>query len=311
MVELVIISYNGKELTKQAIESALSNTLKPNKIIVVDNNSSDGSVEYLSSFNYENVEIISNKINLSYGGGANQGVKFCSSKFVVISNNDVIFPSNFFLTLNNSIKLLKGNFGILGFQQLYPDGKPQFSYGKKHNIFSALIEITFLDKITGFLWKFFKKFFKSQRFVKAGFVDGAIICVNIDAFNQVGGFDESIFFYSEDADLSYRMQKYGYKILVDRGNYVIHYRGQGKYKRIGIPLERVEQFVLSRVKYCKKHFSNLYGRLYVLLSSIYYFELYILNSFKCIFDKDAQYVKKFHFLTSKNFFKCLIHYKNK
>ncbi len=308
MIDLVIISYNGKELTKQAIESALSNTLKPNKIIVVDNNSSDGSVEYLSSFNYENVEIISNKINLSYGGGANQGVKFCSSKFVVISNNDVIFPPNFFLNLENSLNLLEDDFGILGFQQLYPDGQPQFSYGKKHNVFNALIEISFLDKIGDFLSRFFKKFFKSRRYVNVGFVDGAVICVNMDAFNRVGGFDEDINFYSEDADLSYRMQNYGYQTLVDRENYVIHYRGQGKNKRIGIPLERVNQFVLSRVKYCKKHFSNFWGRLYVFLMSFYYFELYILNSIRCTFDKDALYIKKFTKLTYISFFKCFLRY---
>ena len=301
MIDLLIISYNGKDFTSQAIESALANTVQPRSIIVLDNNSTDGSVEYLSS-KFKDIQIIANKENLSYGGGANLGIKFCNSDFVVISNNDVIFPPNFFSKLLEAIDLLDGKFGILGPLQIYPNGKPQFSFGSLHSVLSALLDVTFLHILFLILVRMFYKVFHYPRFLKVGYVDGAVICVNRKAFESIGGFDENFRLYSEDTDLCLRMKKKGYNVLVDMDNTVVHYRGQGKNDRIGVTPQRIEQFVNARVLYCQKNLSSLSAKLYFLLESIFYLELLVVNLIRRIFGKSNKDTIKFCLTSSKLFF---------
>jgi len=308
MIDLIIVSYNGKEYTGQAIESALSNTIPPQKILVVDNNSSDGSVEYLSS-KFKGIQIVANKTNLSYGGGANLGIKYTDTDYVVISNNDVVFPPNFFAKLREAIKILDGNFGILGFSQIYPNGKSQFSFGILHSVFAAILNLTFLEILYIASMKLLWKLIHFPRFLKVGYADGAIICVNKNAFTSIGGFDEDFFFYSEDVDLCYRMKRNGYKVLIDMENTVIHYRGQGKNDRIGVTPQRVEQFVNSRVLYCKKHLSSISARIYLFLQGIFYFELFLKDFTKVLFGKSNKDTIKFCLTASKLFFKNFFDYR--
>ncbi|MGB9770689.1 MAG: glycosyltransferase family 2 protein [Candidatus Kapaibacteriota bacterium] len=280
MVDLVIISYNGKSLTAEAIESAIANTLPPSKIIVVDNNSSDGSVEYLKD-KFKQIEIVPLNKNYGYGKAANLGVQKSTASYVVISNNDVIFPKNFFEGIRNLIHKIEANLGIIGFQQIYPDGLFQNSYGKFHTLISGLLDVTLISlveiRIRKLRWKFG---FRKVR--EVDYVDGAVICVNKSAFAKVGGFDENFFFYSEEVDLAKRMKGAGFKVFIDENNVVIHYRGQGANKQ-GLSLTSVKLLPESRALYCKKHLPTMNARFYMFLQAIYYKELSILLRLKKMF----------------------------
>ncbi|QLH54224.1 MAG: hypothetical protein CH6_2985 [Candidatus Kapaibacterium sp.] len=277
MIDLVIITYNGKELTKNAIESALKNTFSPSKIIIVDNNSSDGTVEYIKNL-FPQVEIISLTKNLGYGTASNIGVKEAIAPYVVISNNDVLFPVVFFEKLESLINKIGGIFGVIGFQQIYPDGSFQNSFGDFHTVKSALMDV-FLVSLLKLRFRKLRWKFGYRKVRKVDYVDGAVICVNKNVFDKVGGFDEDFFFYSEEVDLCKRMRESGFDVLMDETNEVIHYRGQGK-NRIGLSVDKVPTFVKSRAIYCEKHLSNLSAFLYLRFEAIFYKELSFLMKFK-------------------------------
>ncbi|MCX7908117.1 MAG: glycosyltransferase family 2 protein [Ignavibacteria bacterium] len=302
MIDLLIITYNGREFTKNAITSAISNTVKPQKVILVDNNSTDGTVQYIKD-NFDFVEIISLPYNAGYGKAINIGMKSAVSPFVVVSNNDVIFPDNFFEKLIASLKQLDNNTGVLGVQQLFPDGSFQNSYGRFHNIIGGFLDICFFSVLEIRFKKIIWKFGLNKKVKKVGYVDGALLCINKTAFEKVGGFDENFFFYSEEVDLCKRMQKSGFKILFDPNIEVIHYRGQGIKNNIGLSENKVDLFVESRIKYCRKHLSDLETKIYILLEAIFYQELGILHFLKRLIKANSNRDNsKICFLISKRFF---------
>ena len=91
MFDLIIISYNTRKLVAECIDSAIDTSCGLlNKIIVVDNNSSDDTVDFLRK-NYPNVEIICNKKNMGYSFAVNCGVRCADSPLLLISNSDIVF----------------------------------------------------------------------------------------------------------------------------------------------------------------------------------------------------------------------------
>lgn len=152
MIDLIIVSFNNQRLTVQAIESALKNSEPPEKIIVVDNNSSDGTVSFLKE-NYPSVHLVSLQENTGYGKAVNISFSQTKSPYVLISNNDVIFPEKFFSQLRSAIEELNGKFGIIGFQQVYPDKSYQNSYGKFHTLLSAIADVVFVSLIVSLIKK--------------------------------------------------------------------------------------------------------------------------------------------------------------
>lgn len=303
MIDLLIVSYNGKELTKQAIESAISNIFIPAKIIVVDNHSKDGSVEFIKE-NFKFVECISLDQNVGYGNAVNIGFKRVVSPFVVVSNNDVIFPRYFFKRVIEIIRRVGENFGVLGFQQIYPDGSFQNSYGRFHTLFSAFLDISLFSLFEVRFKKLLRKFRICKKLRKVDYIDGAVMCINRKAFEDVAGFDKDFFFYSEEVDLCKRMKEKGFSNLFDPMNEVIHYRGQGKTNRIGLSENSVNVFVNSRLTYCKKHLSKIETKLYLLLQALFYQEISLMLRIRKIFSKssnsDQVYITK---LVSKEFTK--------
>ncbi|MCX7879452.1 MAG: glycosyltransferase family 2 protein [Ignavibacteria bacterium] len=193
MFDLVIISYNNKTLTSSTIESALNNTVIPENIIIVDNASTDGTVPFIKE-RFPQVKIIENTHNLGYSRAVNIGVEQSKNNYVVISNNDVIFAKTSFEKMLEAISLIKSNFGVIGFLQYYPNGKPQFSYSLFSGIGDAVLHLFFLHTL--FLKFFFllRKFNLSPRLIPVGYVDGAAMCVNREAFKRIDGFDASFFF---------------------------------------------------------------------------------------------------------------------
>lgn len=271
MIDLIIVSYNNKALTVQAIESAMNNSEPPQKIVVVDNNSTDGTVSFLK-LNYPQVHLVPLQENTGYGKAVNIAFSQTNSPFVLISNNDVIFPQTFFMQLRRVIEELNGNFGAIGFQQIYPNGRYQNSYGKFHTLLGAIADVFFVSIVMSRIKKVFWKL-GCRRVKQVDYVDGAVICVNRQAFERVSGFDEDFFFYSEEVDLCKRLSNLGYKIYFDSKNLVIHYRGQGVNNRIGLSSNYVPTFVNSRYLYCKKHLSTFERKLYMLLEALFYIEI--------------------------------------
>jgi len=107
---IIIPTFNALKYTKLCIYSIRLTTSFPYEIIIVDNGSTDGTREYIED--QKNINLIKSKTNLGYAGACNLGIKISDSKYIVISNNDIIFTPNWLTHLietseiNNSIGLV-------------------------------------------------------------------------------------------------------------------------------------------------------------------------------------------------------------
>lgn len=92
--DVIIVNFNGEKIISECLDSVYSNTLLPSKVIIYDNNSSDGSVESISS-KYPNAILIRGKKNIGFGRANNEAIKQSDAEFILFMNNDVILDKKF------------------------------------------------------------------------------------------------------------------------------------------------------------------------------------------------------------------------
>ncbi len=224
MIDFVIINYNTPELTCKCIETIFYTYNQDSNIIVVDNNSSDNSLEYIKE-KFPQVNLIANNSNLGYAKAVNIGVNSTNSSYVLVTNSDVEFHKNSIYLIEKML-IENNNIGVAGFLQFYPNKSPQRSYGYypsfKLAIFELFFLISFIEKFN--LWKRKFEYFQSKNF-SVDYIDGAALLIRKDLFHKLNGFDEDYFFYSEEADFCYRVSKNGYKNTINPKATITHIRG--------------------------------------------------------------------------------------
>ncbi len=202
-VTVVIPNWNGKDSLAACLDSLMAQTYKAD-VLVVDNGSADGSVEFIQK-NYPSVKLIIHQKNLGFAGGVNSGIKKSienSAKFVALFNNDAVAGKDW---LKHLVETLEKNsrVGIVTGKLLSTDGKSIDSSGDQYTVWGLPYprgrSETNLDKYDN----------QTEIFAATG---GASL-YRIKMLDQIGLFDEDFFAYYEDVDLSFRAQLAGWKVL--------------------------------------------------------------------------------------------------
>jgi GT2 family glycosyltransferase len=189
-VSVVICNFNKVDLLLKCLQSISHQTYKNIEIILVDNNSLDGSVEKVSDI-YPSVKIIKSKINLGFAQGNNQGVGIASGKFIFLLNNDTEL-------FENAIETLVKTYipkALLSACQIATYDRTIQRTGAGVDIFGYPFQETELQKTRIF------------------YADGAALFMKKKDFIDIGGFDSRLFMFQEDIDLSWRARLMGYSIL--------------------------------------------------------------------------------------------------
>ena len=225
-VDVIIITYNSEPFVRACIESACASTDAKVRTIVVDNNSTDGTVEIIRK-EYPSVRLIRNNENKGYARAVNIGVNNSTSDFFIIVNADTVFHAN---TAAGAVEYLTSHqdVGIVGVQEVFPNGSWQRSYGVVPGIWESIRNLT---GITSFhSWqrrlRWPGKVDKNPKCV--GFVNGAFMAIKKAAFESVNGFDEEFFFYGEESDFCLRLKRSGWKVVFLPNVEIVHARG-GSY----------------------------------------------------------------------------------
>lgn len=210
-LSIIIVSWNTKNLLFNCLKSVFKYTDGLNfEVIVVDNNSSDGSQEMVKR-DFPKAILISNKENRGYVRANNQGIKIAKGNYIMLLNSDTLIKGNEFLKMVNYLKN-KPEIGVLGPRllnednSLQPSGTPLPSL--KNFFFTGL-------KIYR-LWKknpFFEKFRDYSQIKEVGVIPGSCFLTSREVINKVGMLDENIFAFWEDADFCKRVYDNGFKIL--------------------------------------------------------------------------------------------------
>lgn len=191
LVYVVIVNYNGKSHLEYSLDSILNTEYDNYEVVVVDNNSSDGSVDYIDS-NHPGVTLIELDENKGVPAGNNVGVRYAidhDADFVLIANNDIrVHPE--WMSGAVEVAQLKNDIGFVGFDVHGAVRKvPLEEYQESVEDWSDL-EYEFED----------------------GFVDSMAVLVKREVFENVGFFDEEYFIYGDETDLEVRARMAGYRL---------------------------------------------------------------------------------------------------
>mgnify|MGYP000296263493 CR=1 FL=1 len=225
------------------------------ELIVVDNNSTDQSIEYLVP-KFPAVHFIANKENSGFAKGCNMGLKQAKGQYILFLNPDTIVPEDCFRQCI-SFFTTHPDAGAVGIKML--DGSGHFLKESKRAFPSPM---TSLFKLFGLS----KLFPHSKTFSKyhLGHLDenesnevdvlaGAFMMIKKEVLEKVGSFDETFFMYGEDVDLSYRIQKAGYKNYYFAGSSIIHFKGESTRKG---SMNYVRMFYMAMSIFVRKHYGG-------------------------------------------------------
>jgi len=250
-VSVVIVNWNTKELLKNCLNSVYQTIHDLNfEIIVVDNASSDGSLEMLQQ-NFPEVIRIGNQENRGFGAANNQAFAVMQGKYALLLNTDALLTPDAvkrlwtFCEANSDAAIVCG-------QLLNADGS-------KQNSIASFPSLLTLAANTSLLEYLFPRKFPSKRYDHAGPVEvdsaiGACMMIRKKVMDEVGVFDERYFFFFEETDLAYTMHQSGWKTYHIPDVYIYHLQGQS----IGANVRSRIEFYRSRYKFFSKWHSRSY-----------------------------------------------------
>lgn len=223
-LSIIILSYNTKDITDECLRR-LQKAGNEAQIIVLDNASSDGSVEMIKQ-KYPEVELIESRENTGYSRGNNIALKKAKHEIILLLNSDVFVEED---TLQKALECFKNpECDVIGTKLVFENGNFQPSAGNLPNPFNVPLWILGLSLIPGIdhinsYHPKYKSFFNHMR--KVGWVTGAFFMMRRKVYEKVGGFDENLFMYSEEVEFCKRIKDAGYKICYVPTIKVTHLHG--------------------------------------------------------------------------------------
>jgi GT2 family glycosyltransferase len=262
-VEIIIITYNSKAIIGNCIDSLFSSIDMKMALTVVDNASSDGTVKFIEQ-QYPSVKIIKNIENMGYAKAVNIGAKSVKGEFFVISNADVVFHNT---AVSQMVSYLNAHdkVGVIGVQQIFPDGRWQRSYGLVPGILDSLSNLMGITLIHNWRRRLSWPRKVDINPKQVAYIDGAVIAVRKKAFESVSGFDEDFFFYAEEADFCLRLRRNGWKSVFLPSGRITHIRGGSSTKVDSATDKYIRLQVNSKLLLVGKHYPQWQVPLYIFL----------------------------------------------
>ncbi|HQW83178.1 MAG TPA: glycosyltransferase family 2 protein [Ferruginibacter sp.] len=285
LLSVIIVNYNVKYFLEQclhSVEKACSQIEA--EIIVVDNNSTDGSKEYLPPL-FSKINFIWNNSNQGFAKANNQALTIAKGDFILYLNPDTILPEDCIVKCMQFFEQHK-NAGGLGIQMI--DGSGNFLKESKRAFPSPLTSFFKLSGLTKLFpkSKIFARYhlghLSNDRNQEVDVLAGAFMLIPKNVLNEVGNFDERFFMYGEDVDLSYRIQKAGYKNYYFADSAIIHFKGESTKRG---SLNYVRMFYKAMNLFVKKHYSGTRAGFFIFFIQIAIF-------FRALFSAIAKGLKK-------------------
>ncbi len=253
-VSIIIVNYNVKHFLEQCLRSIYLSAHNLNlEIFVVDNNSTDGSLEYLKP-RFPEVHFIKNTQNVGFARANNQALRLAQGRYILILNPDTLLKQD---SLQALIEYMDAHprSGACGPKMLDRYGK--FDKTSKRGFptpwvaFCRLSGISKLFPHSPLFSRYDLLYIDENTPAIIDALTGSCMMIRREAYLQTGGFDEDFFMYGEDIDWCYRIQQAGWEIHYAPVTKIIHFRGEST-RRSDIDRERA--FYGAMQIFIKKHF---------------------------------------------------------
>jgi GT2 family glycosyltransferase len=252
LLSILIVNYNVYDHLNKCIPSIHSFLKYPFEIIIVDNASSDNSVELLSK-NFPDVRLIRNSDNVGFSAANNQGAKLANGELLLLLNPDTeLLDSSLDRMLSDFIS---GNNkkNIIGPRLLNSDGSHQTSCWRFPTVFQHFLSCFFLNyffRVNEYSWK------DLHNNATVDFLSGAALLMDKNHYTKLNGLDNQLF-WMDDVDLCYRNMKTGGQNIFYASSSIKHYSGSSSKNDYRISTSNQ---LISKLKFYKKHrlFTNYY-----------------------------------------------------
>ena len=275
-LSVIIVNYNVKYFLEQAIQSVIKACENiETEIIVVDNNSVDGSVEFIESKFIgarkdlkPEIKIIANKQNTGFAKANNQGLQIAKGKYILLLNPDTVVEED---TFEKCLSFMDAHAdaGALGVKMI--DGKGIFlpeskrAFPSPEVAFYKAFGLAALFPRSKVFGKYHLGYIGENETCEVDVLAGAFMLLRKDVLDKIGYLDEDFFMYGEDIDLSYRIVKAGYKNYYFPETRIIHYKGESTKKA---SFNYVKMFYNAMKIFANKHFSGRRAGIFVMLLNI-------------------------------------------
>ncbi len=237
-LSIIIVNYNTEKLVESAVRSVEKQLQKDWEVIVVDNASSDNSVEAIKHV-FPWVHVIKNDKNLGFSAGNNVGIKKAEGAYIMLLNSDALFTNNgSILTLLDymdnhgdvavvtpRVQLAHGELDKASHRGFPTPWNALTYFTQLERVFG---DVPLLSRIVGGYHQTWKNLNHPHEIDSA---TGAAMVVRKKAIDQVGLLDENFFMYGEDIDWCYRFKQARWKIVFHPGFEVLHLKNQSGIKR--------------------------------------------------------------------------------
>ena len=246
-VHLIVLNWNDKELSGKCLSSIEKISYPNYKVLIVDNNSEDGSVDFFKE-NFSQYDILALESNLKYAGGNNAAVEYLKPKeedFLVFINNDTIVSSDFldhliepFLNDPNCIITVPKILFAMDINKIWYAGGIV-------NMWKGKIDHIGIRNFDGPRYSFM---------METDYATGCCLCINSADFKKLDYFDTMFNMYCEDVDLSIRAKKMNRKIVYSPKSIILHSVSQSLGEN---SFKKIQNKLLGQVKLFWKHASGL------------------------------------------------------
>ena len=255
ILSVIIVNYQVKhflELCLHSVEKAVRGL--DAEIIVVDNHSNDGSLEYLRP-RFPNIRFLANTENKGFAGANNQGLGQASGKYILFLNPDTILPEDI---ASRCLSFLADTPRIGGLGVRMIDGSGLFLKESRRGFptpwvgFCRLSGLSTLFPRSRYFAGYYLGHLPADKAHPAPVLSGACLWVSRAILEDTGSFDEQFFLYAEDIDLSFRIEQAGYTNYYFPSATIVHFKGESTRK----DSRYVRQFYRAMRQFRRKHFKK-------------------------------------------------------
>jgi GT2 family glycosyltransferase len=285
-VSVIIVSYNTSALLRDCIRSVQEHTSGVHyEVIVVDNNSQDGSPEMVK-IEFPEVHLIMNRTNVGFGRANNEGYRTAKGKYVLFLNSDTLLISNAIREFYDFMERPPNqNVYACGGKLLQKDLTPAKSYGNFPSLLEIMLYAVRLDRLlptsikdkisTGVIPK-------SSNPLDVDYIVGADIFLRRSAVSPGLPFDEEFFLYFEEAELCHRLKQKGLRAVIVPGICIVHFEGQSSRDK------NYNIYAASQLMYLKK----CRGACAAAVVRYYFMAVLIMRYFMTF---DKEYIQKYSY----------------
>ncbi len=220
LIDIVIVSFNTRELLERCLQTIKVHTDVPYRIIVVDNKSHDGSAQAAKQLGWPELTVIENKRNVGYAKACNQGIRVGASPYIILLNSDIMVTTSWVSPMIECMRT-DPTIAVVG---------PKL-VDQENRIAGAGVVGSYANHWSrGYMEPDEPGKYDTQEDCIS--VCGAAYLIRRDLLPTIGLFDEGYFFYFEETDYSFHVHSLGYRVVYCPQSKLIHLGGQSSHDHV-------------------------------------------------------------------------------